>query len=257
MCTVTIHRLASALSVTMNRDESRLRAAEEPPTLRLPEAAPAVLAPRDGAAGGSWCGVNDRGVVACLLNLYSERSGPGPEVPPGGRTRGDLIDIALQGTCAASARARVEEEVRPGVFSPFRLAVVTPEDGWLVIWRGHGAIEVEELGGEWVFLTSSSWRAREVLPWREERFSAWRGEGAEEVEGIPTFHLWQPAGREEWAPLVSRERSVTRSITGIIVEREPGQASMRYWVDPTAAARAPDAKAVLPLRAPAAPESLP
>lgn len=70
MCTVTVHRSANRLLVTMNRDEARDRAPEVPPAIHHNDVN--WLAPSDSARGGTWIGVNDRGVVACLLNGYVE-----------------------------------------------------------------------------------------------------------------------------------------------------------------------------------------
>ena len=254
MCTLTAHRLGlpdrSALWLAMNRDESRTRAAKIPPAITEPPGAPRVLAPRDGAAGGTWIGVNDRGLIAALLNLYPD--GIAPEAPRATVTRGALVDRALTAATVDEACAAIAAEVRVGRYSPFRLALVSLDGGRLITWTGFDVVREDALEDPhdraWVFLTSSSWRSPEVLPWREEKFRAWREAGAEHIGPVPSFHLWQPEGREEWAPLVAREKSVTRSLTKIEIDRTRGEAAMAYWRDPTAAGGAPSAIVELGLR---------
>jgi uncharacterized protein with NRDE domain len=52
----------------MNRDDLADRPEAAP--AEWPSAKPAFVAPKDLQAGGTWIGVNDHGVIACLLNRY-------------------------------------------------------------------------------------------------------------------------------------------------------------------------------------------
>src|SRR5688500_17186994 len=75
------------LLVASNRDERRERRAA-PPGLWVGERR-RVLSPRDRRAGGTWLGVNDRGMVAGITNVHGA---PRLELPT---TRGALPHLAL------------------------------------------------------------------------------------------------------------------------------------------------------------------
>jgi len=99
MCTVLVLLRPDdrwPLLVATNRDEL-LDRAFDPPGRWWPDA-PEVTAWRDRAGGGSWLGVNDRGVVATVINQLDEL-GPAP----GKRSRGELVLHALRAGRAADA----------------------------------------------------------------------------------------------------------------------------------------------------------
>jgi uncharacterized protein with NRDE domain len=91
MCTlVLLHRPGHdwPLLIAANRDEMRTRPWRSPGR-HWPDA-PAVMAGLDLLSGGSWCGLNDGGRVAAILN----RTGSlGPA--SGKRSRGELVIRAL------------------------------------------------------------------------------------------------------------------------------------------------------------------
>ena len=254
MCTLTAERRSDRRLITMNRDEARTRGEELPPAL-IPSPAdssvdfPQRLAPIDGPSGGTWFGVNDRGVVAGLLNLYdAEDAAPAPR---GTTSRGILVPEVL-------AFATIEEAVTQATtlvaadestprFSPFRLAIFAPDGDRLVVWNRSGELSVEDLPRDAVFLSSSSWRASAVLPWREERYHAWRASGAPHRGSLPTFHIDQPEGRAEWAPLMAREKSSTRSLSQVEIPHGGKNAELRYWARPSTASEEPDVAVALPL----------
>ncbi len=231
MCTLTVHRNSERVLVTMNRDESRLRGEESPPELSERGATPRTLAPRDGNAGGTWIGVNDRGLVACLLNLYEEEQAA-PR-PSGMASRGELIPRILESEAHGSARDRFVAEFDRIRYLPLELAIFSSVGGTSLLWRGKGDLEATVHPGEWTLLSSSSWIPQEVLPWRRELFRNWREEGERWRGPIPEFHLLQPEGREYWSPLLSRENASTRSLTQVEVPRDGGSPVMRYWPRPT------------------------
>ncbi len=236
MCTLTSRRSNGCLVVTMNRDEARSRAEERPPTKT--GTSPIILAPRDGQAEGTWFGVNDRGVVAGLLNLYPD----GIEEPPpsGTATRGELVDHVLQQRDIEESIDWVRNRCDPARYSPFQIAVFSTNEASLFTWRGIGVsrgntLEEVQLQEEWILLSSSSWRSREVLPWREDQFNLWRSRGAPHCDSLPEFHRMQPEGLAEWAPLMARVNASTRSITQVEIESASSQVTLRYWPRPDGA----------------------
>ena len=110
MCTlIALHRCVpgSPLVVAANRDEFLARPAEGP-ALRMRENGP-ILAPLDVEAGGTWLGLNGRGVFVGLTNLRPEGSEGGGRVESLQRTGGpQRTDIA----------PGIQGSVRPGMNEP-------------------------------------------------------------------------------------------------------------------------------------------
>ena len=233
MCTVTSHLCAGRLLVTMNRDERRDRAPEEAPAARPgPDGTPMWIAPLDSQSGGTWIGGNVRGVVACLLNAYVDDK---DDRPPSAATssRGVIIPELLSHGDACSVRRWLMDVFDPTPFTPFTMLVASPEWRELYHWSGQGPLERTATDEGWLILTSSSWNTEKVVTWRHEQFAHWVEEGAIIAGELPTFHLFQPEGLAEWAPLMSREKTATRSITQITADAPGGQLVMRYWASPT------------------------
>ncbi len=107
-----------------NRDELVGRP-WDPPARHWPDR-PEVVAGRDRLAGGSWLGVNDHGVVACVLN---RRGTLGPD--PDKRSRGELVLEALDHADAVAA-AQALAELAPDSYRGFHLLVADNRDAyWL------------------------------------------------------------------------------------------------------------------------------
>ncbi len=104
MCTVSWTPIVDGYALYFNRDERKTRGVGAPPVLRQ-QAGVSFAAPIDPDAGGTWIGVNDRGVTICLLNRYGDT----PLDPPGPRpSRGLLVLELLVARAAALAIERVE-----------------------------------------------------------------------------------------------------------------------------------------------------
>lgn len=141
MCTVVILRRPDhpwPLILAANRDENRGR----------PWLAPArhwpdredVVAGLDELAGGTWLGVNDYGVVACILNRPGTL-GPAPDK----RSRGELPLEALD-HAEASAAAEALEYLDPHAYRPFNMIVADGRDAyWIAVREGENAIHVQAL----------------------------------------------------------------------------------------------------------------
>jgi len=231
MCTLTVFRDHQQVLVTMNRDEARFRGAEEPPRLHSPAApgAPNWMGPIDSDSGGTWIGVNDRGCVACLLNRYAPEDTDPARLLPGRRSRGDIIPAVLAQPDAAGSLRTIREQLEPGEYGSFTLVFAAPEGGHAFEWAHQGRLAESVCTKPWDMLTSSALDTAEVLAWRRERFEAWLEQGAPFDGAIPAIHLDRPEGSEEWATLMDRPISATRSITQIRVGLEDNRVTMRYW----------------------------
>ncbi len=140
MCTLLLlHRCfpEAPLVVGANRDEYLDRPAE-PPTLRaLGERR--IVAPRDQRAGGTWLGLNDRGVFAALTNR--------PVASPDRtlRSRGLLVEDALRAESAKQA-AEAHLSLPADAYNPFNLVVCDGLDAFVVVYDGAPRLERLEPG---------------------------------------------------------------------------------------------------------------
>lgn len=228
MCTVTLRCGAGSLLLTMNRDERYDRAPEQEPR-RIPgePGRPAWLAPFDSASGGTWIGVNERGVCGCLLNAYEpedEELRGDPAIP----SRGSIVPRILEGQNGGGP-ARFPRALDFSAYPSFTMLVASNDGGEIVRWRRGSGLTREELATGWTFLTSSSWLAPEVALWRRGFFDAWRSAGEPETHGLPALHLDATAGGEAGAVFMTRAESATRSITQVKVGYGSGTASLRWW----------------------------
>ena len=108
-----------------------------------------VTAGLDQLAGGTWLGVNDRGMVAAVLNR------PGTLGPAENkRTRGELVLEALDFE-SAQAAADALRHLEPDAYRPFNLVVADAQDAyWLAAREGEARIHVEEIGEGLSMLTA-------------------------------------------------------------------------------------------------------
>lgn len=137
MCSVVILRRpgeAWPLILAANRDEM----AERPwqPPGRHWSDRPQVVAGLDSLAGGSWMGLNDQGLVACILNRIGSL-GPAP----GKRSRGELVLEALEHVTAADA-AEALAHLDPAAYRSFNL-VLADEDH--AFWLRHVGAEARAI----------------------------------------------------------------------------------------------------------------
>lgn len=124
MCTIVWLQRGDRRVFLANRDE-RLDRPASPPTLHA-AGSRQVLAPTDLQAGGTWFGVNDRGLVAAVTNRFG--SPPRPDLP----SRGELVFRALRGDSAAAAAAGMD--VDPRGYNGFHLVLSDPAE-CLVLWN--------------------------------------------------------------------------------------------------------------------------
>ncbi len=120
------------IALAANRDEAYDRESRGP---RLLCAEPKVIAPVDARAGGTWLGVNDRGLVVAIAN---RRDGP-----EGERSRGQLVRDMLTADTADEARTFLASVLGEHTYAGFHLLLVDPIDGFYVTW--DGTLEGHEL----------------------------------------------------------------------------------------------------------------
>jgi hypothetical protein len=139
VCTLTLAWQVfpdSPVVVAANRDERRDRPSEPP---RGTESNPAVVAPRDARAGGTWIGYNNAGVFVGITNRPVE--GATPE-----RSRGLLVADALREPDATSAARLVERSVDAHDYDGFNLVVADATAAFLFEWDGHLRVSQLEPG---------------------------------------------------------------------------------------------------------------
>jgi uncharacterized protein with NRDE domain len=129
MCTlIVLHRRVPGLPlvVAANRDEYLDRPTEGP-TLRETEAGP-IVAPRDLRAGGTWLGLNPRGLFAAVTNRPTEQ--PDPKR----RSRGLLVTEVLGSSSVAEA-ARKLTTLEVGAYNPFNLFVADRDEQFAITYE--------------------------------------------------------------------------------------------------------------------------
>ncbi len=134
MCTVVLLRRPDhrwPLLVAANRDE-QIDRPWQPPARHWPDRDD-VIAGLDELGGGTWMGLNDFGVVACILN---RRGTLGPQ--EGKRSRGEIVLDALDhqdAVTAADALSHLDGEA----FRDFNLVIADNRDAfWLKLDTGDG-----------------------------------------------------------------------------------------------------------------------
>lgn len=128
MCTIVLaaRTVADApVVVAGNRDERYGRSAFPPGRL---ETEPAVFAPLDLAAGGTWIGVNEHGIVGAIANR--------PAGLAGDRSRGWLVRTALRAGTATEARDRLQAALATASYAGCSVLVAGPAGAHLVTWDG-------------------------------------------------------------------------------------------------------------------------
>lgn len=167
MCTITLLRRpndAWPLLLAANRDELSDRPWLPPARHWLDRED--ITAGQDQLAGGTWLAMNDRGMVAGVLN----RPGTlGPAINK--RTRGELPLEALDHE-SAEASMKALKHLDPRAYRPFNLVVADAENAyWLAAREGENTIHVEAISEGLSMLTAhdlndtqKSSRIRHYLP---------------------------------------------------------------------------------------------
>ena len=160
MCTVVILRRPGhpwPVIIAANLDELAGRPWRAP-ARHWPDR-PEVVAGLDVLAGGSWLGVNDHGVLACVLNRHGTL---GPAL--GKRSRGELVLEVLDHTDAADA-ARALAALEPDSYRPFNMLIADNRDAFWLAHRGDGrGVDLEPIPAGVSMLTAHDLNDRSGSP---------------------------------------------------------------------------------------------
>lgn len=208
MCTLTIYKGKKRCVVTMNRDELRTR--KEAGLLYSRSSGDVRLFyPVDASSGGTWFGVNNRGVVLCLLNRYQAPEVVNPV------SRGEIIPRALEQGDFAAIDAWLQH-LDYSQYNPFDLFLVRKKKVRHFSWDGETCLEEEVEFKNWYIFSSSSINTEEVLAYRQNIFQAWNREMGNQLsdasEILRGFHLIQVDGMESLSVLMEREKSHSKSV---------------------------------------------
>jgi uncharacterized protein with NRDE domain len=225
MCTITILRDLDRTLVTMNRDDIAARE-EAPPFLWLNAELPFV-APKDLQAGGTWIGVNARGLVACLLNRYDA-------APTGCTSRGEIV-LDVMRAASVEDGCGVLRAVDHRAYSPFTCLIVSAVGAARLDWTGRRFERDDLPAASDTMLTSSSWQATEVSAQRQALFQKLSSNCESAASRAASFHSERDIAHDAWAPMMQRPYSETKSVTQI--ELSQRGAEMRYWTRDAAIAR--------------------
>lgn len=138
MCSVVILRRPGhvwPVLIAANRDEMTGRPSRAPGR-HWPDR-PEVVAGLDELSGGSWMGINDAGLAACVLNRVGTL-GPAP----GKRSRGELVLEALDHVTAEAA-VEALTDLDPRAYRGFNLLVADEDQAFWLRGREAAAERVE------------------------------------------------------------------------------------------------------------------
>lgn len=135
MCTLLFrHRPGDTypLAILSNRDERHTRPSSG---WKWHAGTPAIFAPRDDAAGGTWIGLSEKGVVAALTNIFPPVKGKNF------RSRGALVIDMLALDRAKKARRKVRALLDESPYNKFNLLVADGLEAFMFSWDGKGLWE--------------------------------------------------------------------------------------------------------------------
>jgi hypothetical protein len=232
MCTVSWLQEEDGFQLLCNRDEKRTRERASAPAAEWLDGV-SVLAPRDGARGGTWIAVNEYGVAVTLLN--------GAHI--GGSGKAGAYSESRGVVLRRLATARTANEVcerawrmELGPVAPFTVAALEPGlPGAIIEWDGEQK-GIVVLGDPLLPLASSSFDAEGVRGARREQFARLCGvtPGIEELVAFHQSHGGAAgANGDAYSPCMHRGDAETVSFSWIRVTR----GNARFLYQPTAPCR--------------------
>ena len=208
MCTASWRFDADGYELFFNRDESRRRGRALAPTVQA-FGALRGLAPTDADAGGTWLGVNERGLALALLNAWDVRLDP--RAP---RSRGLLVRDLLACATSEEALARLSAEDLAH-YRGFTLLVLAPGAAPAV---RHFEGETLVAPGAERPLASSSLDGGRARSERRALFLRTAGDTGEPARAaLARFHASHEPERGPWSPCMHRAEAATVSASEVRV----------------------------------------
>lgn len=217
MCTVTViagdgRDRAPAVRLVCNRDERRTRPISTRPIITR-VGRRRVAMPVDPASAGTWIGVNDSGIVACLLNVN-----PCVDTAAhasGRRSRGEIVPAVL-GFDTVETAAESVAALDPRDYPPFRLIIL--DTAWAAEVLSDGddldICPARPIPRRW-FATSSGLGDRVVQRRRRELFHELLGAATNDLDAQRRLHEHRWPEHPELSVLMSRADARTVSRTTI------------------------------------------
>jgi len=220
VCTVSVVPAGSGFRLACNRDERRTRPRALAPRIHSCGARRALW-PCDPQSGGTWIGVNDRGLAIVLLNRTVRRAAGSP-FPT--LSRGALIPRLLGEPRVDAAVERALSQLHPrnalGRFEAFTLVMVQCDRIAIVEHRPNmTAITLHRLQHALLF-TSSSLGDEIVDPPRRRLFAGLMHSTRDHLEAQARFHRHRWRDRPHLSVRMSREDAATVSHTVVDVSKE-------------------------------------
>lgn len=220
MCTLSWWLNGAERGVLFNRDEKRARSYGQPPKKVELSADRSALMPYDPDGGGTWIGVNDRGLMVAILNNYPHYQ----SVEAGKRSRGLLVTDLLK---AVDDVEGVDAYVRSVELWRYRGFVIFAfgSSGEPIALRWDG-VQLESLAVSGAtalpVLVTSSVRREDCERFRGGQFAAC----PRNPEALRQLHEYYHAPEPALGPLMSREDAGTDSI--IEIRLQTRHAEMKY-----------------------------
>lgn len=239
MCTVAVLSLADGgYLLGHNRDERLTRSRGTAPRIDRVEGI-AYLAPGDPEGGGTWIGVNETGLAACLLNAAEPHGRVLGGDPP---SRGLLVREAMACRSLDEAVARFSgREADWRARRAFHLVIVAPGTG------GEPAsvarLVSDGVRGAWdrlrppILFTSSTFDGTGVDVARRR---AWERFLGETVDSAASLGAWLAGHEPERGPYsVCMHREEARTVSRTLVSVGPGGSALDYVDGPPCSPEGP------------------
>lgn len=212
MCTLTWARTGEGYELFFNRDELKTRRPALPPEVRSTGGV-RWLAAIDADAGGTWLGVNERGVTVGLLNGWRGRDRARPDATSRGLLVTSLLDAGSTAELARRLEARDLTE-----FRSFSLVALEPgaAPALRATWDGE-RLEREHLGDDRQPITSSSRDPEGALRSRRAVWSRLAAGGPPDPSALRAFHASHDPEPGAWSPCMHREDASTVAFTHVTV----------------------------------------
>jgi hypothetical protein len=191
-----------------------------------------IAFPQDQRSGGTWIGVNEFGIVLCLLNRYQDsiRHSSKSAIDNSEKlSRGTIIPKALKYKSVKTILDYLQS-LNLFQFEAFDLLIISLQATYQFSWNGK-AVVLHDVSEQHKFMiTSSSINIEQVTHYRRQQFECWLEHRSEvgSAENLASsvlgkFHLSQQSENKSYSVLMSRldtpHQTHTKSITQIAIDQ--------------------------------------